>query len=125
MGSHEFIVKTLEVDWLAPMFTGVRLSGLFVLDVGGTQRLDGTAVVSTKGNAEPASDTTNAVFQGGSRGRLDIKLSHSSDLGIFRVVMFNDWNKLSVLFESDAINASSSDEQTVVFKSFRVHRDFG
>ncbi len=124
MPDHEFIVKTLETDWLAPMFSGVHLTGDFLFD-GGT-RVPGTAVLSMKGSALPSPDTTSADFTGGAQPRLAVQFASGGVNGqnIFRDVIFNDWTGFSIVFDQSPLDLNSTTETFVAFKKVKFRRTF-
>jgi hypothetical protein len=121
MPIHEFAVKTLEIDWLAPIFGGVHLTGQFI---NGTARIAGEAVLSVKGNAVPQPNTTTAVFRGGTPPRLRVEFAHDADQNIFRSLMLSDWSGFSILFEDAELDPSSPKETSVAFKKVKFNRTF-
>jgi hypothetical protein len=121
MPEHEFIVKTLEVDWLAPMFRGIHLTGEFLIN--GNNRIPGVAVLGTKGNLSPEPDRTTANFKGGTPPQLNVLFAHDGDQTIFRSVIFNAWTGFSIFFESD-LDPTSPTETSVAFKQVRFRRSF-
>ncbi|MGB9365157.1 MAG: hypothetical protein WCE79_04000 [Xanthobacteraceae bacterium] len=124
MAEHEFIAKTLEVDWLAPVFRGVHLSGDFLID--GTKRIPGEAVLSLKGMNEPAPESTGATFTGGPSPKLSVHFAHTGpvDTNLFREVVFNPWTGFSIVFAQSPLDPNSTVETFVEFKKVRFSRKF-
>ena len=122
MPDHEFVVKTLELDWFAPMFGGVHLAGDFLFN--GSTRVAGEAVLSVKGNAPPQPDATTAIFNGGPQPRLRVEFAHDADQNIFRDVILNAWTGFSIFFDNPQLDPGSKDETSVTFKKVKFHRTF-
>ena len=124
MPDHEFIVKTMEVDWFVPIFSGVQLTGEFFIN--GSVRISGQAVLSTKGNAEPQPDTTTANFHGGTPPRLDVHFANfgAQSLPLFRDVILNDWKGFTIFFGNEQLDPNSTEEVSVAFKKVRFYRTF-
>jgi hypothetical protein len=122
MPEHEFVVRTLEVDWLAPMFRGIHLTGDFLIN--GETRIAGAAVLATKGNLSPAPDATTANFRGGTPPHLNVLFAHDGDQTIFRSLIFNAWTGFSIFFDDPQLDPNLKDETSVTFKKVKFHRTF-
>jgi hypothetical protein len=122
MPTHEFIAKTLEVDWLAPMFTGVRLTGDFFIN--GSIRVPGEALFSTKGNLSPDPERTTATFRGGTPPRLHVDFHNTTgeNMSLFRDIVYAPWAGITVFFDDDELDVQSAQERVVTYKSVRFRR---
>jgi hypothetical protein len=122
MPEHEFVVKTLKVEWLAPMFRGIHVTGEFIIN--GSLRVAGVGVLSNKGTLSPAPDNTTADFIGGTPPQLNVQFAHDGDQSIFRNLVFNDWTGISIFFDDPGLDPSSPKETSVAFKRVEFHHTF-
>lgn len=121
MPEHEFVVKTLEVNWLAPIFGGVHLSGEFFIN--GSTRVPGKAVLSVKGNVDPNPDNTTANFLGGTPPSLNVQFDHG-DINIFRDLIMTNWSGFTIFFEQSPLDPTLAEEVSVDFKRIKFYRTF-